>query len=147
MCRLMGTKHSAHVCGPTGSAAFNAGSVTYQRLFQMPMHSDGIHIGAASLKCLMQERTDAAAIIVDERSMVFAKVLGMMEHRSRQAASNGQNSELGWGGIPTILTIGDDCQLPAIDEGSFFVSETERTKNILLLRNTSSKMDFGNSQN
>jgi hypothetical protein len=126
--RLTGTRNSAHVCGPTGSAAFNAGGVTCQRLFHMPTHSDGIHMGAASLKCLMQELTDTVAIIVDERSMVSAKVLGMMEQCSRQAASNGQNSELGWGGIPMILIIGDDCQLPAIDEGSFFCFGNRKNK-------------------
>jgi hypothetical protein len=118
--RLTGTKNSVHVCGPTGSAAFNAGGVTCQRLFHMKMHTDGTDMSAASLKCLMQELTDTVAIIVDERSMVSAKVLGMMEQYSRQAAYNGQNSELAWGGIPIILVIGDDYQLPSIDEGSFF---------------------------
>jgi hypothetical protein len=118
--RLTGTKNSVHVCGPTGSAAFNAGGVTCQRLFHMPRYSDGVNMSAASLKCLMQELTDTVAIIVDERSMVSAKVLGTMEKYSRQAASNGQNAELAWGGIPIILLIGDDYQLPSIDEGSFF---------------------------
>ena len=118
--RLTGTKNSAHVCGPTGSAAFNAGGLTCQRLFHMPIHKDGINMSAASLKSLMQELTDTIAIIVDERSMVSAQVLGMMEQHSRQAAFNGQNSQLDWGGIPIILVIGDDYQLPSIDEGSFY---------------------------
>jgi hypothetical protein len=118
--RLTGTKNSVHVCGPTGSAAFNAGGLTCQRLFHMPIHKDGINMSAASLKSLMQELTDTIAIIVDERSMVSAQVLGMMEQYSRQAAFNGQNSQLDWGGIPIILVIGDDYQLPSIDEGSFY---------------------------
>jgi hypothetical protein len=118
--RLTGTKNSVHVCGPTGSAAFNAGGLTCQRLFHMPVHKDGINMSAASLKSLMQELTDTIAIIVDERSMVSAQVLGMMEQYSRQAAFNGQNSQLDWGGIPIILVIGDDYQLPSIDEGSFY---------------------------
>jgi hypothetical protein len=118
--RLTGTKNSVHVCGPTGSAAFNAGGLTCQKLFHMPVHTDGINMSAASLKSLMQELTDTVAIIVDERSMVSAKVLGMMEQYSRQAAFNGQNDQQDWGGIPIILVIGDDYQLPSIDEGSFY---------------------------
>ena len=118
--RLTATKNSVHVCGPTGSAAFNAGGLTCQRLFHMPVHKDGINMTAASLKRLMQELTDTVAIIVDERSMVSAQVMGMMEQHSRQAAFNGQNSQLDWGGIPIILVIGDDYQLPSIDEGSFY---------------------------
>ena len=48
--QLAGTKNSVHVCGPTGSAAFNAGGLTCQKLFHMPIHSDGINMSAASLK-------------------------------------------------------------------------------------------------
>ena len=118
--QLTQKKNSVHVCGPTGSAAFNAGGLTCQKLFHMPIYSDGINMNATSLKFLMQELTDTLAIIIDERSMVSARVLGMMEQYSRQAASNGKNSNLSWGGIPIILLIGDDYQLPSIDEGSFF---------------------------
>jgi hypothetical protein len=94
----------------------------------MPMHADAINMSAASLKCLMQELTDTVAIIVDERSMVSAGILGKMEKHSRQAAFNGQNSQTDWGGVPIILLIGDDCQLPSVDEGSFFVLEADQTK-------------------
>ena len=115
-CQLAGTKKSARVCGPACSAAFNAGGLTCQKLFHVLLLSDGVNMSAASLKSLMQKLTDTAAIIVDERSaLVSARVPGMMEQRSRQAAFNSSNCQRDWGGAPIILAIGDDCQLPSID--------------------------------
>ena len=121
---------SVHVCGPTGSAAFNAGGKTCQRLFHIPMRPKGIDMNATSLKRMIQELTDTIAIIMDERSMISAYVLGTMEQYSRQAAFHGKNTNQSWGGIPIIIAIGDDYQLPSIEEGSFFVSETDLTSNI-----------------
>jgi hypothetical protein len=118
--QLTGKKNSIHVCAPTGSAAFNAGGLTCQKLFHMPLHTNSINMNATSLKYLMQEFTDTVALVMDERSMIAACIMGMMEQYSRQAAFNGQNSEVSWGGIPIVLLLGDDFQLPSIEEGSFF---------------------------
>ena len=118
--QLTQRKNSVHVCGPTGSAAFNAGGLTCQKLFRMPIHCKSINMSAASLKYLMQELIGTVALFFDERSMIPAYVMGMSEQYSRQAAFNGQNSEISWGGIPIIIVFGDDHQLPSIEEGSFY---------------------------
>jgi hypothetical protein len=113
-------KNSVHVCGPTGSAAFNAGGMTCQKLFHIPRYSDTTNMSAASLRNLIQMLAGTLFLIFDERSMIPAYLLGMVEHYSRQAAFNGQNSHLSWGGIPFIILFGDDYQLPSIEEGSSF---------------------------
>jgi hypothetical protein len=118
--RQLTKKNSVHVCGPTGSVAFNAGGITCQKLFHMPVFYDSVNMNATSLKCLMEELEDTVAIIIDECSMVHANVLGMMEQYSRQAAFLGKNPHLSWGGISIILIIGHDYQLPSIEERSFF---------------------------
>ena len=84
------------------------------------MRPKGIDMNATSLKRMIQELTDTIAIIMDERSMISAYVLGTMEQYSRQAAFHGKNTNQSWGGIPIIIAIGDDYQLPSIEEGSFF---------------------------
>ena len=75
----------------------------------------------------MSKLENTVALIVDERSMVSALLLGTMEAYCKQAAFKGANSHLSWGGLPIVILVGDDYQLPPIDEGAFFCQE-KRTK-------------------
>ena len=43
-----------------------------------------------------------------------------MEDFCRQAAFKGTNNKLKWGGLPMVILVGDDYQLPSIDEGAFY---------------------------
>ena len=52
--------------------------------------------------------------------MASSLLLGTMEDYSRQAAFKGTNKDLGWGGLPMVILVGDDYQLPSIDEGAFY---------------------------
>ena len=67
----------------------------------------------------MEKLNGTIALIVDERSMISAQLLGTMEDYCRQAAFQGQNDDLPWGGLPIVILVGDDHQLPSIDEGAF----------------------------
>ena len=75
----------------------------------------------------MSKLENTMALIVDERSMISAKLLGTMEAYCRQAAFRGSKSHLGWGGLPIVILVGDDYQLPSIEKGAFYCHE-ERTK-------------------
>ena len=79
----------------------------------------------------MTNLEDTIALIVDERSMVPASLLGTMEDYCRQAAFNGTNHDLSWGGLPIVILVGDDYQLPPIDEGAFncFWQTSRRSRN------------------
>ena len=88
--------NSVYVCGPTGSAAFNAGGETCHRLFSIPEKLISSELSAQALKTLITKLKDTVALIVDERSMVSALLLGTMKAYCRQAAFKGTNNHLSW---------------------------------------------------
>jgi hypothetical protein len=52
-------------------------------------------------------------LLVDERSLIGANTLGWMEWRCRSSMTN--NTEFqSWGGIPVVVFMGDDIQLPPV---------------------------------
>src|SRR5687768_11689669 len=51
--------------------------------------------------------------------MASSLLLGTMEDYCKQAAFIGTNSKLRWGGLPMVILVDDDYQLPPIDEGAF----------------------------
>ena len=112
--------NSVYVCGPTGSAAFNAGGETCHRLFNIQGKLHNQDLSAQSLKTLMSKLENTVALIVDERSMISALLLGTMEEYCRQATFKGTKRHLSWGGLPMVILVGDDFQLPPIDEGAFY---------------------------
>ena len=112
--------NSVYVCGPTGSAAFNAGGETCHSLFNIHAKLTSFELSAQALKALIGKLEDTVVLIVDERSMVSSLLLGTMEAYCRQAAFKGTKSHLSWGGLPIVILVGDDYQLPPIDEGAFY---------------------------
>ena len=119
--------NSVCVCGPTGSAAFNAGGETCHQLFNIPGRINNFELSAQALKTLMSKLENTVALIIDERSMISAKLLGTMEAYCRQAAFKGTNPLLNWGGLPIVIVVGDDQQLPPIDIGAFYCFD-EKTR-------------------
>ena len=71
----------------------------------------------------MSKLDNIIALIVDERSMVSALILGTMETYCRQASFKGTKSHLSWGGLPIVILVGDDYQLPPIEPGAFYCQE------------------------
>ena len=117
---------SVYVCGPTGSAAFNAGGETCHRLFNIKGRQNNAELSAQALKTLMSKLENTIVLIIDERSMVSALLLGTMEDYCRQAAFRGTNRNQSWGGLPIVILVGDDYQLPSIDQGAFYCLEKRK---------------------
>src|SRR6476469_5014882 len=117
--KITGKTNSVYVCGPTGSAAFNAGGETIHRLFGIHGTQNKVDLTSKAMKALVVKLEDTVALIVDERSMVSSLILGTMESYCRQAAFKRTNRFLKWGGLPIVNLVGDDYQLPPIDEGAF----------------------------
>ena len=134
------TTNSVYVCSPTGSAAFNVGGETCHCLFNIPARLCNYQLSLSAQKALMTKLEDTIALIVDERSMVSALLLGTMEAYCRQAAFKGGNHHLDWGGLPIVILVGDDYQLPPIDEGAFFVWAKEPNGLEPILKNFLYKM-------
>ena len=119
--------NSVYVCGPTGSAAFKASGKSCRGLFNIQSKIHSSELSAQALKTLISKLEDTIALIIDERSMVSALLLGTMEAYCKQAAFKGTKRQLSWGRLPIVILVGDDYQLPPIDEGAFFCQE-KRTK-------------------
>src|SRR5687768_9660516 len=111
--------NSVYVCGPIGPAAFNASGETCHRLFSIQGKLEKSELSVQALKTLIVKLDGTVALIVDERSMVSSLLLGTMEDYCRQAAFKGANNKLTWGGLLMVILVGDDYQLPPIDEGAF----------------------------
>ena len=126
--KMFKNPESVAVCGPTGSAAFSAGGTTCHHKFSLPLKSSLGEVGAASLKRIKEKLRYIVALIIDERSMISSGILAMMEQRARLGAYRGQRSDQPWGGIPIIIMVGDDFQLPSVDPGSIHLFDKSISK-------------------
>ena len=77
-------------------------------------------LSAESTKKLLSRHKHSLILIVDERSMLDADQLAMMERRMKETIHFGKNifPDEDWGGLPIVLLLGDDCQLPSITPGA-----------------------------
>ena len=131
--KIFDNNQTISVYGPTGTAAFNAGGQTLHRGFKLPRKIQKVGATAGTAQYLLRQFRNTLIIIIDERSMVEATVLGMIKFYMQQYAHAGRNPNHPWGGIPIIILVGDDYQLPPIMQGAFYAlcqSELERTKNM-----------------
>ena len=53
-------------------------------------------------------------LLVDERSMIGATILGWMKFVCRYGDKYGENFDQSWGGLPVVIFLGDDVQLPKV---------------------------------
>ena len=114
--RIFQNDRSCKVLAPTGGAAFNAGGETCHHGMAVSM-SDGRELSAETLKKLRLSLIGLVCLIVDERSLLSSKLLARMELNARLGAFKGANDNISWGNIPIVLLVGDDYQLPSIDNG------------------------------
>ena len=70
------------------------------------------------------------ALIIDEQSMLNAKTLGSLHEYCNITAHYGVKPNQDFGGIPIVLLLGDDGQLPPVKEGAF-ESIQKNTNNVL----------------
>lgn len=108
----------ALLCAYTGKAAFNIGGVTLHNVFSLPISGTLLPLSASNVNRIHTQLKDLRLIIIDEISMVGAKMLSNIDSRLQQIFK----TNLGFGGIP-IIAFGDLKQLcPVIDAKIFGVS-------------------------
>ena len=109
--KLFKINGSAVIVAPTGTAAYNVGAQTIQREFGI-----GKDVTKEMSKTTKEKLTErlkhAAVVIMDERSMIQSKTLSCAERNIRQTVYKGLNDEVDWAGIPVVIAMGDDYQLP-----------------------------------
>jgi ATP-dependent DNA helicase PIF1 len=103
------------VLAPTGVAAFNVRGKTIHSALSIPIfngaNNNSLDITGESLKKLQEKLEGIKYIIIDEKSMVGRRMLGMIDIRLRQAFPEYNNKP--FGGRSVILT-GDFGQLPPV---------------------------------
>ena len=110
------------IAAPTGTAAFNVGGETLHSLFNIKVSDHDL--GSFSRKkrnTLIKKFKCLLALIIDERSLVNNSDLGAAEQVIQEYLYNGGPlSKLDWGGLPILILVGDDYQLPGVTEGPLF---------------------------
>ena len=71
-------------------------------------------------------------LLIDERSMLSSELLGACERNVKQTMYDGVCDNHDFGGIPIVLLLGDDYQLPPVvigskGKGAFYVFQKDST--------------------
>jgi ABC-type cobalamin/Fe3+-siderophores transport system ATPase subunit len=105
---------SVFVTAPTGAAAYNVGGTTIHKEFKVNVRDIPEHknLNDNAKQELMNKLLHTIALFFDERSMIGQVVIGTAEVNVRETAHGGGHDSEDWGGIPVVVTFGDDYQLP-----------------------------------
>ena len=104
------------VAAPTGSAAFNVNGETLHRLVSsIGISKNEEPLTDAKKKILLARFSNLLCLLIDERSLLSAITISKAETRIKTTVHNSLNniSEY-FGGLPVVLLVGDDYQLPAL---------------------------------
>jgi len=120
---MFGSNDVVQVAAPTGTAAFNVGGETLHRLFSILVDDDFCSeqaLSAKRMRILVSKFQRLVALIIDERSMMGLKLFGSACANVKQFAHGGGHDEEDWGGVPIVMIVGDDFQLPpSFGKGAF----------------------------
>ena len=122
--KLFNDNDVVQVCAPTGTAAFNAGGETLHHLFGNTPNQMGYQphtLATKKLEKLAAKFKNLLCLIIDERSLIDAHLLGISEQMMSETIHDGQLAHESWGKLPILILVGDDYQLPGISEGAFGV--------------------------
>jgi len=110
--RIFGRNDVVHICAPTGAAANNAGGQTLHRLAAVNPFKPNEDIKGKKKDNMIDCFRFALMLIMDERSMITCENLGAAEKHIATTAHCGNHENEDWGGIPFVIMVGDDYQLP-----------------------------------
>ena len=105
------------VVAPSGTAAFNVSGETIHHLLGMCVSKTEYKAHSMTKdkrSKLIAKFKSLLAVIVDERSLVKSSDLGTLERQVAETIfDGGPLSQYSWGGLPIVIVVGDDFQLPA----------------------------------
>ena len=109
------------VCAPTGAAAANVGGETVHALLKQSIDNGGAYqpnsMNEFKRKELVRRFKMLLALIIDERSLLSSNLFGSAQQTLSETIYDGFLNSHEWGGLPVLILVGDDYQLPAISEG------------------------------
>ncbi len=124
----------------TGAAAFNINGSTCHSSFGISTTNPNDELSAANKQRMIEALRYIVAILIDERSMLPAAIFGAIERNVSVTCHGGGKQFLDWGGVPVVIILGDDFQLPPVDmgqgKGAFYCltpqSLNQRNRNVEL---------------
>ena len=109
---IYGDQNVVHISAPTGAAAHNVGGETIHRKFAINPHKTDKEMSKKEKMRLLRSKRRALVEIIDERSMLTCNVVGAAEKHAAETTHGGSHDNEDWGGIPVVIFVGDDYQLP-----------------------------------
>ena len=114
------------VIAPTGVAAFNINEATIHLKLSIPVGKNkNFDLEGIGLKKLQERLQDISYFIIDEKSMVGRRMLGLIDTRLRQAFPDHKNEPFGG---RSIIMFGDFGQLPPVFDSPMFVKIHHKTQ-------------------
>lgn len=118
----------------TGSAAYNIGGTTLHSAYAVDCFRPNNELTQANREKLTRRLRYTVAILIDERSMLPAELIGAVERNIALTCHGGNKYKQKWGGIPIVMLIGDDYQLPPVQimgkgKGAFHALDYKPSKN------------------
>ena len=114
---------------PTGNSANLISGVTLHSFLKVPTNfkSKGeMTPPDGSLGDKLQKNCQGVhALLIDERSMIGSTTLGWMEYMCQHAIQKKAQSAASWGGIPVVVFLGDEVQLPPVCDSPVYNNHLE----------------------
>lgn len=125
MRKMFNNSGVVHITAPTGAAAFNVNGETVHHFLEIKP-SDPDYVPGTMSEDMKQRLLDklrcCIALIIDERSLLASNLLGNAEQKMKETIFGGLLPDIDWGGLPILILVGDDYQLPPVkNEGGLEV--------------------------
>ena len=115
----IGSKSPVLVVALTGVAVFNINGTTIHSTLSIPIinNNKNLDINGERLKLLQDRLQNVRYIIIDEKSMVGRRMLGLIDMRLRKAFPEHNNEPFGG---RSVIMLGDFGQLPPVLDLSIY---------------------------
>jgi hypothetical protein len=118
---------SCYCSAPSGSAAFRIGGSTVHSFAGINVSVPWQELSDENRTLMKQKLKYILCWIIDERSLLGARTIAAAERNLRETVFNEHAKSIPWGGIPVILLLGDDYQLPPVLVDGAITLFTKRT--------------------
>ena len=126
--QLFGKNDAIQVITPTGNSAYLVEGSTAHSFLGIPTGArscNELTVPSGSVLEKIQSRCENLKVLVgDERSMFGRITMGWMEQHTRYAINRGANADKLWGGIPVVVLMGDDVQLPPVCDTPVYIQHS-----------------------
>ena len=119
---------AVQVITPTGNAAYLVQGSTAHSFLGIPTGGrscNELTVPSGPVLEKIQKKCENLKVLVgDERSMFGRTTLGWMEQHARYAVNRGASGDKLWGGIPVVVLMGDDVQLPPVCDTPVYIQHS-----------------------